>query len=646
MTVVSEKVKGELLSSQIMTHHMIGKVLQSRYQIVQSLGAGVFGQTYIAVDIEQPDYPKCVIKQLKATSNQPSYIEALRFRFMTESETLRRLECHNQIPHLIACFEENERFYLVQEFIEGHPLTVELPINQECGYLWGEKEVVQFLLDILGILEFIHSLGIIHCDIKPENLIRRALDGKLFLIDFGSMQPAEFTNTVLPIYQVPVTSLGYIPPEQFISQPKPNSDIYALGMIAIQALTGLSPLQLKTDYRTNEVLWRTEKTPVSDYLAAILTKMISYNFQERYQTASEVSQALKQMLLETEQIIDIEYSVSSVEKHRNYNRQSPLLTGIKFGLAANSLILGIGAYSLLSTSNTNSETETLHQATEEYQSGDIQKAIALAKSIPADSNIYPDAQASIQEWQQEWKIAAQKYENAEKAFKDGRWSDVIRSANSVPDILYWQSKADKLVNQAKTNIEQQSKDLLTKAYEQAALKEFTSALNYLRQIPKESSAGSIVQQKLTEYEEKQRIRAAYLLQKAYTKAEFRDFEAAVKLLEQIPKNTPVYTTAQTKLAEYNQKLRQASESFRAAFMTPTIKTSSTSSQFSNDPFTSSQISSSEINLAQNPQSRKQKTNNNKTTENTNSSFINGQSSTNLKDFRLESYMHEVNIENR
>ncbi|MHC5828687.1 MAG: protein kinase domain-containing protein, partial [Nostoc sp.] len=138
--------------------------------------------------------------------------------------------------------------------------------------------------DVLGILEFVHSQGVIHCDIKPENLIRRNSDGKLILIDFGSIQSINFEICAeLPIYKIPVTSLGYIPSEQFIGQTQPNSDIYALGMIAIQALTGLEPLQLKADpyAKDNEIFWRSQNTPVNDYLAAVLSQMIRYDSQNR-----------------------------------------------------------------------------------------------------------------------------------------------------------------------------------------------------------------------------------------------------------------------------------------------------------------------------------------------------------------------------
>lgn len=551
---------------------MIGRVLQGRYQIVQTLGAGVFGETYVAVDIENPENPKCVVKQLKVISFQPSYLQTLRLRFLTETETLKHLGHHEQIPELLSCFEEHERFYLVQEFVEGHALTAELPIDANVAYLWSESEVTQFLQDVLSILDFVHSKGVIHCDVKPENLIRRPYDGKLVLIDFGSIQPIgfEIVDEVMPLDTIPVTSLGYIPPEQFIGQTQPNSDIYALGMIAIQAFTGRTPLQLKVDPQTNEIIWRCQNTPVSDYLAAIISKMICYDYKDRFQSAGEALRALQQMRLESPRsyIIDADYTIFSDQYEKNQpknelnaNRRHPaanssaLLTGMKVGLAANSLVMGFGVYSIIHNTPTYSETEKLYKATEEYQGGDLDGAIALAKSIPSNSNIYPEAQASIDEWQKQWDDAAKQYDTAQKAFKEGRWSDVLRAASQVPDILHWQSKTDKLVQQAQANIETQTKDLLAQAYEKASVKDFSGALEYLSQIPEESSAGTIVQQKLAEYNQKKQIRASYLLQKAYNKAAEGDFDAAVKLLQQVPKDTPVYATAQAKLIEYSQKQR-------------------------------------------------------------------------------------------
>ncbi len=596
-----------------MTNYMIGKVLQERYQIVQSLGAGVFGQTYISVDIEHPHNPKRVVKQLKVTSSQPSYLQDLRLRFLTETRTLKHLGHHKQIPQLISCFEENERFYLVQEFIEGHSLSTELPVNKNPDFFWSENAVVRFLADVLNVLQYVHSQGVIHCDVKPENLIRRTKDGKLVLIDFGSIQPVDFgADEVLPIYSIPVTSLGYIPPEQFIGKTQPNSDIYALGMIAIQALTGLTPLQLKKHPSSNETLWRSRDTAVSDYVAAIISKMIRYDCQERFQTAADVLEILQQIPLDAgSQVIDAEYTVFSdypqndgyLKSHKvSKNRDSsPLLTGMKVGLAANSMIIGFGAYSIVNHSPAYSENDALSQAKQEYESGDLQGAIALAKSIPSDSNVYPEAQATIGEWQEQWQVAAQKYEAAKIAFAQSRWTDVLRSTADIPNIEYWQTKTDKLAMQARVYVEAQKDEYLAKAYQKAAEKDFHSALHFLRQIPREASGPELVQQKLAEYEQKQLVRSTYLLQQAYNQAELGKFDDAINFLQKIPKDASAYTKAQFKLAEYNSKKRFVARLDKAA--------------------------DSELNAI------------GKT-----DSFIRSKTMTKIKDLQMEPYLHEINIQ--
>jgi serine/threonine protein kinase len=556
---------------------MIGRILQARYQIVQSLGAGVFGQTYIAADIDCPENPKCVVKQLKVNSCQSSYLDYLRLRFLTETETLKHLGCHPQIPKLITCFEENERFYLIQEYIVGHALTAELPTNQQWSELWSESEVVELLKDVLSILEFVHSQGFIHCDIKPENIIRRAFDGKLVLIDFGAIQPIDFSiDTEIPISQIPVTSLGYIPPEQFIGQTKPNSDLYALGMIAIQALTGITPLQLNINPHTNEIIWRSENTPVNDYLAAVLSRMIRSNFLERFQSASDVLRVIQQIFWEPQpqQIKNSQSQISQtaeVEDNNSHHKSalcksSTLITGLKVGLAVNTLLMGWGTYSLINNSSGYSETETLFKATQEYQAGDLQEAIALVKSIPSHSNVYPEAQATIEAWQQQWQIATEHYLETEQAFNEGRWSDVLHAASRVPNIAYWQSKIGNLAEKAQTKIEAQTQYLLFKAYERAENRDFSVALEYLRQIPQESSAGAIVQQKLAEYTQKRQIRAEYFFYKAYTKASAGDFSTAIQFLRRIPKNTPVYAQAQIKLNEYTHKQRLLAEAENIAIL--------------------------------------------------------------------------------
>jgi serine/threonine-protein kinase len=272
---------------------MLGRLLDGRYQVVQVLSVGGFGKTYIAEDTRRPGNPKCVVKHLKPASNEPNYLQTARRLFISEAETLEQLGNHDQIPRLLAYFEENQEFFLVQEFIVGRSLSVEL----QPGYYWTESQVIQLLKDVLGILAFIHSYGVIHRDIKPDNLIRRASDGKLVLIDFGAVKQvrSQMTTAQNPMNAtVAIGTPGYMASEQGLGRPRPSSDIYSLGIIGIQALTGLYPTQLQEDLTTGEILWQ-HRVQVSAGLASVLTQMVRYDYRERYESAHEALQALEQL---------------------------------------------------------------------------------------------------------------------------------------------------------------------------------------------------------------------------------------------------------------------------------------------------------------------------------------------------------------
>lgn len=274
---------------------MIGQLLARRYQIIRVLGAGGFAQTYVAHDTHIPGNPTCVVKHLKPASHSPEFIKTARELFQREAETLVKLGKHDQIPQLLAYFEEDQEFYLVQEFIEGHTLAAEL---LSCERLL-ESQIIQLLEEILDILVFVHSEGVIHRDIKPDNIMRRDSDHKLVLIDFGAIKQVQ--NPVLNIPtqgQSVATSTrigtpGYSPTEQDRGKPRACSDIYALGMVAIQALTGIEPSQFQEDDETGEILWQ-QQAQVSSGLAVILTKMVRYHFKDRYQSPEEVLRALEE----------------------------------------------------------------------------------------------------------------------------------------------------------------------------------------------------------------------------------------------------------------------------------------------------------------------------------------------------------------
>ena len=170
---------------------MLGNTLVGRYQIISDLGGGGFGETFVACDTHLPGSPQCVVKKLKPQANDPDTLQTARRLFDTEAQVLYQLGTHDCIPQLLAYFEENQEFYLVQECIEGHDLSQEIIPGKPLT----EDQVICLLQEILGILEFVHQQKVIHRDINPRNIIRRKPDDKLVLIDFGAVK--QITTQVI-----------------------------------------------------------------------------------------------------------------------------------------------------------------------------------------------------------------------------------------------------------------------------------------------------------------------------------------------------------------------------------------------------------------------------------------------------------------
>ena len=265
---------------------MENQILDSRYKIIQSLGKGGFGKTYLAEDTKRPNNPICVVKQLNPGIDDPKFLEMARRLFSKESETLEKLGVHDRIPRLLANFEQENEFYLVQEYVEGQTLSQELV----PGEPWSEEKVIAFLKDCLQIVDFVHSNGVIHRDVKPDNLIRRSQDRKLVLVDFGTVKEVVLSQTQAIASTVAVGTRGYMPTEQARGKPRFTSDIYALGIIAVQALTGVHPIQLQED-ENGEIIWQAQ-AQCSPKLKEIISKMVRYHFKDRYQSAKDVAESL------------------------------------------------------------------------------------------------------------------------------------------------------------------------------------------------------------------------------------------------------------------------------------------------------------------------------------------------------------------
>ena len=262
----------------------IGEVIEDRYKVINFLGESQFGKTYLSTDRERGNAP-CVLKKIQPQKIDPFPFWEVRILFDTEAQNLQRLGTHDNIPKLLDDFPGQTEFYLVHEFIQGKSLAEEI---QERRF--NESEGIELLKDVLNTMNFVHQQNVIHLNIHPSNLIRRQSDGQLFLLDFGSVKQIS-TMAIDDQGQLTSTSqvgtLGYMPKEQQVGNPRLNSDIYALGMLVIQSLTGVHPSQLEIDAETGEVSWRT-LTMVSDAFAKILNKMIHTYFRERYQSATDV----------------------------------------------------------------------------------------------------------------------------------------------------------------------------------------------------------------------------------------------------------------------------------------------------------------------------------------------------------------------
>ncbi|MFP4133196.1 MAG: protein kinase domain-containing protein, partial [Halothece sp.] len=266
---------------------MLGTKLRDRYYIFKELGVGGFGQTFLAKDYDFPGKPWCVVKQLKPQVNELWMLQTARRLFDQEASVLARIGSHPQIPQLMAHFEENNQFYLVQEFIDGNLLSKEL----KEGKTWTQQDAIAFLQDILGVLKFIHDNHVIHRDLKPENIIRRHSDQKLVLIDFGSVKKVttlqEEESEENTGFTVAIGTPSYMPLEQQGGKPSYNSDIYALGKIILKGLSGVSPKHLSDDPITGELSWR-HLVDIDDDFAQVLSRMVRISPRDRYQTITEI----------------------------------------------------------------------------------------------------------------------------------------------------------------------------------------------------------------------------------------------------------------------------------------------------------------------------------------------------------------------
>lgn len=275
----------------------VGTLLQNHYKIIKLLGQGGFGRTYLAED-EGRFNERCAIKEFVPIKGQDRFSDKATQLFQREASVLYQI-IHPQIPKFRATFEEQERLFLVQDYVEGPTYHEVLNQRKQQGQHFSEAEVKRFLQQMLPVLAHIHAKGIIHRDISPDNIIQRQADQLPVLIDFGvvkevvtrmQLSPAEAAGSVSQA--TTVGKAGYAPSEQMqTGKAYPSSDLYALAVTAIVLLTGREPQTLFDDVN---FAWNWQPlVTVTPGFAAVLNKALQYRPSDRYQSVSQMAQALQ-----------------------------------------------------------------------------------------------------------------------------------------------------------------------------------------------------------------------------------------------------------------------------------------------------------------------------------------------------------------
>ncbi|KAB8317213.1 serine/threonine protein kinase [Tolypothrix campylonemoides VB511288] len=269
-------------------------VLQNRYRITQTLGQGGFGRTYLAQD-QRRFNELCAIKELIPTVTGGYAWEKAKELFEREAAILYQIE-HPQVPQFRERFEQDQRLFLVQDYVAGKTYRTLFDERKASSGTFTEEELLQLIRSLLPVLEYLHSKGIIHRDIAPDNIILRDKDNLPVLIDFGVVKELA-TKLKSPDNTTPVTTVGkygYAPSEQIqTGRAYPSSDLYALAVTAIVLLTGKEPQDL---FDEHHLTWNWQRwVSVNPQFASVLNRMLNAKPGDRYQNAADVLQALQKL---------------------------------------------------------------------------------------------------------------------------------------------------------------------------------------------------------------------------------------------------------------------------------------------------------------------------------------------------------------
>ncbi len=262
-----------------------GATLVNRYVIQDVIGVGGMGSVYRARDLHFPSVVKLVaVKEMINRASDPLVRKTIVQNFEREANILATLN-HLSIPRIYDYFSEDNRSYLVLEFIHGKDL--EAIINETSGFL-TEERVLGWGIELCDVLSFLHAHKpdpIIFRDMKPSNIMVNPSD-HIILVDFGIAKPFQVGQKGTMI-----GTEGYSPPEQYRGEAGPLADIYALGAALHHALSRRDP-RLEPPFSFGERPLRKINPAVTVELEAVINTALQYSPDDRFHSAEAMKEAL------------------------------------------------------------------------------------------------------------------------------------------------------------------------------------------------------------------------------------------------------------------------------------------------------------------------------------------------------------------
>ena len=260
-------------------------LLNDRYEIAQVLDSSSFGQCMLAKDLKAAAPELVIINTFNLPVDHPALLTLVRKSLVSEMNFLRALSQQDDIATCLDYFEQDDIFYWVQAYVVGTSLADELGGAQSMG------AVLKLTHNLLSTVQPFHQSQIVHCECHPHSFIRRQSDSRIVLVEYGLLKRmfVNLRSHSLPYRQALLKQGQYQPAEQRAGNPQCNSDIYAIGMIVLQALTGQSPEWLVSVSGQQSL---TALIKADAKIIKLFERMVSPNHHLRFESASDALASL------------------------------------------------------------------------------------------------------------------------------------------------------------------------------------------------------------------------------------------------------------------------------------------------------------------------------------------------------------------